>query len=153
MAIVARIPRNDSYRLLEDGRSAVISAITGLTRDEMMVPVSGGWSVKDMLTHITSWEELIVFDLQRLSLGRTPANYCRGTDEWNPILMTGRDNFPLDQVLSEFTEIRDAVTRALDEIADERFVSGEVAGACQILALHDWQHATDINNWRKANTR
>jgi hypothetical protein len=43
--------------------------------------------------------------------------------------------------------------RALDDIADDRFASGEVPGACQILAVHDWQHATEISSWRKASPR
>lgn len=153
MTTAARIPRNDTYRLLEDGRNALTSAIARLTPEEMTVPVDGGWSVKEMLTHIVSWEELTLFDLRRMTLGRTPANYCRGTDEWNPILMAGRDKFPLDQVLQELTESRKAITRALDEIADQRFSLGDVPGACQVLALHDWQHATEISNWRKSNWR
>lgn len=144
------VPRNETYRLLEDARDQLNAAIVGLTPDELVVSVDGGWSVKDMVTHLTSWEELILIDLRRLKLRRVSANYCRGTDEWNPILMTGRDSFPLEQVLDELTESREAIKRALEEISDDQFTSGGVPGACQVLAMHDWQHATDINNWRMA---
>jgi hypothetical protein len=129
-----------------------MAAIDGLMPGEMTAPINGGWSAKDMLAHLTAWEELMLFDFKRAALGRIVANYCRGTDVWNPILQTGRDVFPLDQVLDELGETREAVMCALDEIADEGFISGDVAGACQIMALHDWQHATDITNWRKRGT-
>lgn len=138
------------YDLLESNRALLMAAIDGITADRMLEPVDGEWSVKDILTHIASWDELIIPDLKRLRAGRVPtlgSNLEEATDKWNDLLMTFRRNLPLDQVLDELTETRDEVVEILDSIDDDRF-EGIVVGHCQVAALHDWQHAKDINEWR-----
>jgi len=114
----------------------------------MLQPLPGHWSVKDILTHVTSWEELILLDLQRIQRGRQPARYHAGDDSWNPVLMDGRQAFSLDQVLSEFAEVHDALTGLLNAI-DDSLIPGEVSGICNVLAMHDWEHATQIKAWRQ----
>jgi len=114
----------------------------------MLQPLPGDWSVKDILTHVTSWEELILLDLRRIQLGRQPARYHAGNDRWNPVLMNGRQAFSLDQVLTEFSEVFDALTSLLNAL-DDSLIPGEVTGICNVLAMHYWEHATQINAWRQ----
>jgi hypothetical protein len=135
--------------ILDDARHALMAAIEGLDGERMLQPLPGGWSVRDMLTHITSWEELIVLDLDRLKRGRVAARYCRGTDEWNELLLSVRTQLPLGQVLTELSETREAALKALNQMTGERLAAADVAGSCQILALHDWQHTQEISEWRQ----
>jgi uncharacterized protein (TIGR03083 family) len=152
MTAPASTRRADSYRLLEDNRELVNSAISGLPTDQMTVLAVDDWSVKDILTHLTSWEELLLPDILRLARGHTPGLASipqEATDKWNDLLMSVRRHFPLDQVLAEFAETREAILTALDEVPDDQFESGYIPGNCQITALHEWAHARDIREWRE----
>ncbi|HUF54715.1 MAG TPA: DinB family protein [Dehalococcoidia bacterium] len=140
-------PRDGAYANLRSNRELLIAALAPLTPEQMTVTAVDRWLVKDILAHLTSWEQIILIDLERIKLGRTPANYCRGTDDWNEFLMLGHENFGLEQVMTEFAETRDAVMQTLDEIPEEAFAFGDLLGNLQIMATHDWQHATDIKAW------
>ena len=151
MAAPASARRTDTYRLLTQNREQLTSAIAGLSPDQMTSPAIDDWSIKDILTHITSWEELLLPDIYRLARGRAAGLACNtqeATDKWNELLMSVRRRFPLDQVLAEFTETRQALIKALGEVPDDQFESGYIPGNCQITALHEWAHARDIRTWR-----
>jgi uncharacterized protein (TIGR03083 family) len=148
MAAQALTTRASLQSLLNDARRQLMAAIEGLSEERLLEPLPGGWSVRDMLTHITSWEELIVLDLERVKRGRLAAGYCRGTDEWNEMLLSVRTHLPLEQVLAELAETREAALKALDEMGAGDLAHGDVAGSCQILALHDWQHTQQVREWR-----
>ena len=147
MAAPASVRRSDTYRLLAESREQINSAIEDLPADKMLVPLINDWSVKDILTHITSWDELLLPDIYRLARGHAAGLACNvqeANDKWNDLLMRVRRHFPLDQVLAEFAETRDALLKALDD----QFDSGYIPGNCQVTAFHDWEHARDIRAWR-----
>lgn len=144
-------PRRSIYSLLEANRKLLTGAIDRLSAAQMTVAIDGDWSVKDILTHVASWDELILPDLRRLQLGRTPtlaSNPEEATDKWNDLMMAFRRNLPLDQVLAELAETRAAFIDALDQIDENQFAAGHVVGHCQVAALHDWEHARQITEWR-----
>jgi uncharacterized damage-inducible protein DinB len=150
MPATATSARQSAYGLLEANRARLIASIEGLSANQMLTPLDGSWSIKDILTHVTSWDELVLPDLKRLQRGRTPAlgsNPGEATDKWNDLLMAFRRNLPLDEVIEELTDVRAEIVAVLQSINDDRFV-GQVVGHCQVAALHDWQHAQQINDWR-----
>jgi len=144
-------PRQNVFILLDANRKLLTDAIDGLSPAQMVVPIDGDWSVKDILTHIASWDELILPDLRRLTRARVPtlaSNPDEATDKWNDLLMAFRRNLPLDQVIEELTETRAEVLAVLGEMSSDQFVGGHVIGHCQVAALHDWEHARQISDWR-----
>jgi hypothetical protein len=145
--------REGAYANLRFNRELLTAAIAGLTPEEMTAFAVDEWSVKDIVAHVTSWEQIILIDLERIKAGRTPANYCRGTDDWNEFLMLGHESFNLEQVMTEFAETREAIMQALDAIPDDAFAEGDLLGNLNIIATHDWQHASDIKTWREATVR
>ena len=152
MTALVSTRRADSYRLLSDNRQLVNGAIDGLVPDHMTTVAIDDWSVKDILTHLTSWEELLIPDIYRLARGHAAGLVCNpqeATDKWNDLLMGVRRHFPLDQVLAEFAGTRQAFLNALDEVPNDQFESGYIPGNCQITALHEWAHARDIREWRQ----
>jgi hypothetical protein len=73
-------PPKDKAELLariEGEWEALEKAFTGLSDQQMSVPDSGGWSIKDNLAHLTAWERFM-----RLSyLHKKPAHEVMGIDE------------------------------------------------------------------------
>jgi hypothetical protein len=146
--------REEVYSLLEAAHKELLAAIDGLTPEQMAIPVFADWSVKDILTHIVSWEEYTLLDLQRVARGHMLALASfkqQDVDNFNALVMSLRRGFPLDQVMDELEANREATIAALDALPDERLVQGQFARIwASITAGHDHEHAEDIRNWRKA---
>lgn len=120
--------------------------------EEMGLPVVDGWSIKDLLAHITYWEETSIPDLQRVLRGDMPAlaNFQPDkTDAWNELAMGMRREFPLSQALRELKDVRETFREHLDRLPDEAFRSGWVPVYCAVSASHDRKHAADIREWRR----
>ena len=70
-------PTMDKLRLLDMTRMEhdfLMRALAGLTVDELITPgVVGTWSVKDILAHITTWEQRFLGALAIVERGETPA--------------------------------------------------------------------------------
>jgi hypothetical protein len=145
--------REEAYARLEASRSELLDAIAGLTPDQMAERVVDDWSVKDLLTHITSWEEQVVPDLRRLARGHVPALMAfqpDRTDDWNCMIMMLRRNFPLEQVLEELERTRLELKAGLDALKDQHFAAGYVPVTISITAAHDADHTSHIREWRSA---
>lgn len=144
--------RLQAYQTLESARRYLLDAIDGLTPEQMTLAVVADWSVKDLLAHVASWDELILPDIRRVKEGQIPAfltSSPAATDRWNELLIRQRKNFPLEQVLLELHFYRNAALEALDALPEELFTYGYVPAACHLQAMHDREHAAHIREWRQ----
>ncbi len=144
--------REEALAVLNATREELRRAINGLTPDQMTSPAVDGWSVKDMLTHISSWDELMAHDFRRLARGHQPALMHFSpdkTDEWNNATMSMRLKLPLDQVLAEVESSRNELITTLDALPDSAFASGFVPMVLGICGRHDEEHSELIDKWRK----
>ena len=144
--------RSQIYQALEAARRELLDAVAGIPDEKMTVPAVGDWSVKDVLAHITSWEEQIPSDLRRVGAGLQPALASfreADVDQWNALLVGLRRSFPLPQVRQELEDRRRALIEALDSLPDSAFAAGFVPATCAISVGHDRQHAGHIRAWRQ----
>src|SRR3989304_7441698 len=91
-------------------------AVRGIPEDRLTVPMHGEWSAKDLVAHISSWNEFTALDLRRLARGHVPCIAAfreADVDEWNAFLVRPRKLFPAAQVLSELEGCYDALAGAL----------------------------------------
>jgi hypothetical protein len=134
-------------------RRGLLAALDGLTDDQMMKPVVGDWSVKDLLAHLTSWEEVALPDIERVARGDAPALAAfdlKRVDEFNAMIMSLRRHFTLDQARRELDAFRASLLEAIGRLPDSALAEGQFArGLLQICAYHDTEHTEDIQNWRK----
>lgn len=145
--------RADALARLGAARRDLLDAIGGLSSDEMTRPVVGDWSVKDLLTHVTSWEEQVAMDLCRLARGHMPALLyfqAEEIDHWNDMIMSLRRNFPVEQVLDELEGGRAELLAGLEPLDDKQFAAGYLSVTIGITAAHDADHARQIREWREA---
>jgi hypothetical protein len=146
----------DRERILahaDETRRGLLVAIDGLTDDQMMKPVVGDWSVKDLLAHVASWEEVALPDIERVARGDAPALAAfdlKRVDEFNALIMSLRRHFSLDQARRELDAFRSSLLEAIGRLPDSALAEGQFArGLLQICAYHDTEHTEDIQNWRK----
>lgn len=145
--------KSDAIAALEAVRRETLDAIDGVPEEKMAVAAFGTWSIKDVLCHLTSWEQLAVADLQRVSRGHVPqlATF-RGedVDDWNACLMRSRNLFPLPQVMFELEDSRRHLLAALNEMPDGLFASGQMVRMLSDGLVHGEQgHVADIRAWRQ----
>jgi hypothetical protein len=145
--------KSDAIAVLETVRAETLDAINGIPEEKMTVAAFGAWSVKDVLCHLTSWEQFAVPDLQRISRGHIPQLATLRLDEiddWNAGLMRSRSLFPLPQAMFELEESRRQFIDALNAQSEGVFAAGQmVRMLTDGLVNGEKGHAADIKEWRK----
>ena len=145
--------KSDAIAALETVRAETLEAINGIPEDKMAVAAFGTWSVKDVLCHLTSWEQFAVPDLQRISRGHIPqlaTLRLEEIDEWNAGLMRSRNLFPLPQAMFELEDSRRQFIDALNAQPEGVFAAGQMVRMLTDGLVNGEQgHAADIREWRQ----
>jgi uncharacterized damage-inducible protein DinB len=130
-------------------REDLLTAIRGLSDEQMTDPSIDGWSVKDHLAHIALWDDIRAGEVARISAGHDSA--WRMTEEqdtaYNALGYALRQNLPLDQVRWELATSRQ---RLLDAItaATPRGLEASRYGEAGLRSAHEGAHAGWIRRWR-----
>ncbi|MEW5918804.1 MAG: DinB family protein [Gemmatimonadota bacterium] len=94
---------------LENAWKAFEDSYAGLTRKQLLIPgVTGKWSVRDIIAHVTWWEEEALKHLPVVKDGRRPPRYSvqyGGIDAFNALMTERRDGLSLDSVLRLHNEV------------------------------------------------
>ncbi|HET8650464.1 MAG TPA: DinB family protein [Gemmatimonadales bacterium] len=126
----------------------------GLTDDELLIPgVQGNWSVRDIIAHVTWWEEEALKHLPLIKEGGRPPRYSvkyGGIDAFNAQMTEARRGLSLAEVLRQHAAVHD---RLLDYVrgAPEELYHRETRFRRR-LRLDAWAHyplhARAIRRWR-----
>jgi hypothetical protein len=141
---------------LENARSELHASYQGLPDEQMTrLGAVGEWSVKDVLSHVASWDEVLLPDLARIARGETPALasidlQTASFDAANAAIMSQRRNLPLEQVLRVLDIDRADVVAAVGRLPDSALAEGQFGRILlQVTAAHDREHAAGISEWRR----
>jgi hypothetical protein len=122
--------------------------------------VAGGWSIKDIVAHLTSWRRRSVRRLQAL-LHHDPdfsppwPPELREDDEINAWIYESHRDLPLAEVLSESREVFQQLVETLDAFSEEelqelRRLLGleeeQVSGSLFFAHFHQ-EHEPDMRAW------
>ena len=147
--------REELLKDLEQARDELRASYEGLSDEQMVQPGAvGEWSVKDVLSHVASWEEVALPDLARIARGDVPTLatidlYSFNFDPFNAMIMSLRQALPLEQVLRELDIVRAEFTAAVGRLPESALVEGQFARILvQITAEHDREHTQHILQWR-----
>ncbi len=128
--------------------------VRGIPEDRLSEPMHGEWSAKDLIAHVSSWNEVTALDMRRLARGHVPCLAAfreADVDEWNAFLMRPRKLFPVSQVMAELEGCYDALAEALAAAPQAMFEQGNmVANILLIVGGHYREHARHIREWREA---
>lgn len=144
---------------LAKSRQALHQAIEGLSPEEMtQVQVEGVWTIKDVVGHITSWEEVILQPLRRFAGGGPfGTNVIEDYLAWNDEQAALKKDIPLDAVLDEATAIREELVATANRLSAEQWEqevtfpwggTGTLSEVLGGLAWHEKEHVETIQRWR-----
>lgn len=146
-------------------RSKLLVALETLTPAELLHADDGGWSVKDILAHVTHAEKLNVKFTRLMVQGDKPiqlvafrAEYpdyegAFDLDRFNAFMYARLRDEPLDAVLGALTAVRAETLAWMDTLMPDALdLTGEhaawgpqsVRGMLKILMLHDKMHTQQI---------
>ena len=113
-----------------DKRAQLIQRLDG-AREKMQAALDGAdvqrevcpnWTIKQVLAHITGWDEVCIPWLRAHAKGESPGTpTARGIDAFNAKSVAAREALSYDQVLQEWESVREGFKVALGEVPSEKF--------------------------------
>jgi hypothetical protein len=140
-------------RRLDKAWAALTESYAGLSDPRLTEPgVTGDWSVKDILAHVTTWEEEALKHLPLILAGGRPPRYVRygGIDAFNAKMTEEKQGLSLSEVLRQLEETHG---RLLDFVrrAPEAHCTGDTRFRRRLRLDtygHYPQHVEAIREWR-----
>ena len=109
---------------LEKAWAAIKESYAGLSDSQMMEPcVMGNWSVKDILAHVTTWEEEALKYLPLIIIGGKPPRYIQygGIDAFNAQMTEQKRGLALSDILKQLDETHRRLLDYIRKVPEEHF--------------------------------
>ena len=109
---------------LEQAWTAFKESYVGLSEAQLLEPgVMGEWSVKDILAHVTTWEEEALKYLPLILTGGRPPRYIQsgGIDAFNAQMAEQKRHLALSEVLRQLEETHRRLLDYLQSVPEEHF--------------------------------
>jgi hypothetical protein len=148
--------RSTLLQQLDETRAKLEALLPGIDARKEIYP---GWTIKDLLAHVTGWDDATIESLRAHVAGRPPATPAdRGIDEYNGRTVTTRKDLDHTHVLNEFHLTRQVMRTLIDQMPEEKFIQplifawgqkGTVTDLVEIFREHEEEHSRDIRTWLK----
>ena len=141
-----------------------LSLLAEVGRSRMTEPgLPGGWSVKDVIAHITWYEREMIGMLEAMALVGSELWQLPHDERNVPIYEQNRDR-PLEEVLSEAEQVNDQLYEAIASLSEDELSNPSHFRDMpsewypwDVIASntynHYHQHIPDIREWLDANVR
>ncbi len=136
---------------MEESRSRLKSALGNVAPSAEIYPT---WEIKQLMDHITGWDELVISTLQQYARGEAPGLLVReGIHRYNAESVSRRASISLEQSRSDFDSTRQQVITLLRQFPPDRLSQKYPApwgGTCtvpsvmKIFISHELEHAKHI---------
>jgi hypothetical protein len=156
--------KNELLKALDNEREQFLDLIDDLSEDEMLAPgVTGEWSIKDILSHLTRWEAELVKLLWQASRGQEPSGETlrgltgEGDDQINARWQAELSGRPLEDVLEDFHAVRTQTIRRVEAFKDADLTDPQRYRWLDGRPLWEWiegdsfgheaEHAQEVRAW------
>jgi hypothetical protein len=153
----------EAYEKIEASRLALFQTVEGLSEEDLLVPqVEGIWTIKDLLSHITAWEDECLRPLRNfIARGEFDSQVIEDHDAYNMVLADKKQRLSLRDVMKDLVRIRLELLAQCDMLSEaqwEQPVSlpwgqiGTMADMLSGLAWHENEHVKTIQHWLATRT-
>lgn len=140
---------------LETAWRDFLESFAGLSDSEMLKPgVTGGWSVRDILAHVTTWEQEALKHLPTVLKGDKPPRYSvthGGINVFNRMMTEQKRDLTLTDVRRQLHETHRQLIDFIGSVADEQFRT-ETAFRHRLRLdtySHYPKHTEALRRWRQ----
>ncbi len=147
--------KDQLLKKIENAWQEFTAAYDGLSKTQMLQPdVTGNWSVKDIIAHVTLWEGEALKHLPDIVKGKTPPKYSvthGGIDAFNALMTERKRDLPLAEILKEQQKMHLGLLVYVSTLPDEVFATDTKARRRIRLDCYGHYpiHAKAIREWRK----
>lgn len=127
----------------------------GLPERRLLEPgVTGRWSIRDIIAHVTTWEEEALKHLPAVLEGRRPPRYSvtyGGIDAFNALMTERKAGLPLSEVFRQQKAVHRQVIDVVERVPEEHLVR-ETRFRRRLRLdtfAHYPKHAVAIRRWRE----
>jgi hypothetical protein len=117
--------RQQLLQKLEQAWAEFTASYVGLSDAQMTTPgVTGDWSVKDILAHVTWWEAEALKHLPLIVEGGRPPRYAAqygGIDAFNALMTDRKQNLSLADILQQQEETHRRLIEYIQGVPEEQF--------------------------------
>lgn len=138
---------------LESAWASLQESYAGLPEAEMLEPgVTGAWSIRDIIAHVTWWEEEALTHLPLILAGRRPPRYSMkygGIDAFNARMTEHRKDLSLAQVLARRDDVHQRLIDFIQRVPDDQ-LAGRFARRLRLDTYgHYPKHEQAVRAWRE----
>jgi hypothetical protein len=144
---------------LEVAWSDFCKSYAGLAEAEMLKSgVTGQWSVRDIIAHVTTWEEETLKHLPGMLRGEKYPRYSvkyGGIDAFNALITEKKRDLSLSEVFRQQDEIHRRLIRFIETVPEE-FLDSRTRFRHRLRMdtySHYPKHAAAIRKWRQSKLR
>jgi hypothetical protein len=151
---------DDLIAKLEYTRNRLNTALEKVTPQVEIYP---SWKLKQLMDHITGWDELLASAFRTHSQGETPAKVVKhGIDQYNAESVYAREGLSLENSRQAYNAARVAVFQAVREMPADKLSQKfpapwggmcTVASALKIFISHEAEHAKQIEGSLNNSTK
>lgn len=129
----------------------------GLPEPDLLQPgVIGDWSIRDIIAHVTTWEEEALKHLPLVQTGGRPPRYSvtyGGIDAFNALTTERKKHLSLTGVLQQQEDVHQQLVALIERTPEEDLASGSRFRRRLRLDTygHYPKHAAAIQRWRDAS--
>jgi hypothetical protein len=120
------VDREQLLKRLDKAWVAFKESYAGLPESRLMEPgVTGAWSVRDILAHVTTWEEEALKHLPTILKGGKPLPYSLeygGIDAFNARTTEQKRSFSLSEVLKQLDETHRRLIGFIENAPEDQFL-------------------------------
>jgi hypothetical protein len=144
----------DFLNLLNKRWQELLDSFAGLDPQQMLIPgVVGTWTVKDVLGHVTSWEQETLSTLPEILAGNPAPVYSQlygSIDALNAYMVLLKNRQTLEEVLSDLEKVHSKLLQFLEEAAPALFLDENpfLIRLSMDTTEHYPEHAQAIRDWR-----
>ena len=143
--------REDLIAILERSRSKMMAQLKLIDLNRNIYPL---WTIREMLAHLSGWDDSVIAFIQSLLKGQVPATPAViGIDAYNAETIARRAGLDYDHVYREYIETRKIMLNLIQEIPKEEITAqyilpwgdpGTLADMVNIFGPHEEEHAEDL---------
>jgi hypothetical protein len=109
---------------LESAWESLLESYAGLSEAELLEPgVTGAWSARDIIAHVTWWEEEALTHLPLILAGGRPPRYSvkyGGIDAFNAQMTEQRKDLSLAEVIQQRDDIHRQVIALIESVPEDQ---------------------------------
>lgn len=140
---------------LERAWADLQASFAGMSEAQMTTPgVTGDWSVKDILAHVTTWEEEALRMMPVILENKTPPRYADqygGLNAFNAQMSAQKRDLPLAEVLAQLDATHHRLIEVVQRAPDDQ-ITRETRFRRRLRLdtySHYPEHARAIRAWRE----